>query len=74
MATVPSSRGWFASPIIGLVFVAVAMVGVGGLGRITPTGFFPEDDQGAFFVIVQSPDGASIARTTDVVQADRGRC
>src|SRR6185437_4751807 len=26
------------------------------------------DDQGAFFVIVQLPDGASIARTTDVVR------
>ena len=39
-----------------------------GLGRITPTGFLPEDDQGAFFVVVQLPDGASIGRTTDVVQ------
>ena len=28
----------------------------------------PEDDQGAFFVIVQLPDGASIGRTTDVVR------
>ena len=54
--------------IIGLVMVAVAMVGVVGLGKITPTGFLPEDDQGAFFVVVQLPDGASIARTTDVVR------
>src|ERR1700759_3726055 len=54
--------------IIGLVFVAVSVVGIGGLGRITPTGFLPEDDQGAFFVIVQLPDGASVARTTDVVE------
>ena len=43
-----------------------------GLGKITPTGFLPEDDQGAFFVIVQLPDGASIARTTDVVATGRG--
>jgi hydrophobe/amphiphile efflux-1 (HAE1) family protein len=54
--------------IIGLVFVAVSVVGIGGLGRITPTGFLPEDDQGAFFVIVQLPDGASIGRTTDFVR------
>ena len=54
--------------IIGLVFVAVSVVGVGGLGKITPTGFLPEDDQGAFFVIVQLPDGASIGRTTDFVR------
>jgi hydrophobe/amphiphile efflux-1 (HAE1) family protein len=54
--------------IIGLVMVGVAMAGVWGLGKITPTGFLPEDDQGAFFVIVQLPDGASIGRTTDVVK------
>jgi hydrophobe/amphiphile efflux-1 (HAE1) family protein len=54
--------------IIGLVMVAVAMGGVAGLGKITPTGFVPEEDQGAFFVIVQLPDGASIGRTTAFVQ------
>ena len=35
--------------------------------KVTPTGFLPEDDQGAFFVVVQLPDGASVGRTTDVV-------
>src|ERR1700761_4976358 len=54
--------------IIGLVLVAGATAGVWALGKITSTGFLPEDDQGAFFVIVQLPDGASIGRTTDVVQ------
>ena len=53
--------------IIGLVMVRVAALGVVGLGKITPTGFLPEDDQGAFFVVIQLPDGASIGRTTDVV-------
>ncbi len=54
--------------IIGLVMVAVAMAGVIGLGKITPTGFVPEEDQGAFFVVVQLPDGATIGRTTAFVQ------
>src|SRR5207302_10817638 len=54
--------------IIGLMLVAVAMFGVYQLGRVTPTGFLPEEDQGAFFVVVQLPDGASIGRTTAVVQ------
>ncbi len=54
--------------IIGLVMVAASMAGVWGLGKITPTGFLPEDDQGAFFVVVQLPDGASVARTTDFVR------
>ena len=54
--------------IIGLVFVAASMIGIVGLSKITPTGFLPEDDQGAFFVVTQLPGGASIARTSDVVQ------
>jgi hydrophobe/amphiphile efflux-1 (HAE1) family protein len=54
--------------VIGLVMVAGAMAGVWALGKITPTGFLPEEDQGAFFVIVQLPDGASIGRTTNVVR------
>ena len=53
--------------IIGLVMVAGSMAGIWALGRVTPTGFVPEEDQGAFFVIVQLPDGASIGRTTAVV-------
>jgi hydrophobe/amphiphile efflux-1 (HAE1) family protein len=53
--------------IIGLVMVAGSMAGIWALGKITPTGFVPEEDQGAFFVIVQLPDGASIGRTTAVV-------
>ena len=54
--------------VIGLAMVAVAVAGVVGLGKITPTGFLPEDDQGAFFVVVQLPGGASVARTADVIR------
>jgi hydrophobe/amphiphile efflux-1 (HAE1) family protein len=54
--------------IIGLAMVAVAMVGTFGLAKITPTGFLPEDDQGALFVVAQLPGGSSVARTTDVIQ------
>ncbi|PPQ35017.1 efflux RND transporter permease subunit [Rhodopila globiformis] len=54
--------------IIGLVMVAGSMAAIWGMGKVTPTGFLPEEDQGAFFVIVQLPDGASIGRTTGVVE------
>ena len=54
--------------IIGLAMVAVASVGIVGLARVTPTGFLPEDDQGALFVVVQTPGAASIARTSEVVR------
>ncbi len=53
--------------IVGLVLVAASMFGVVALSKITPTGFLPEDDQGAFFVVTQLPGGASVARTTEVV-------
>jgi multidrug efflux pump len=54
--------------IIGLVMVAVAAFGVVGLSKITPTGFLPEDDQGALFVVIQMPGGASIVRTAEIVK------
>jgi hydrophobe/amphiphile efflux-1 (HAE1) family protein len=54
--------------IIGLVLVGISGVGVVGLAKMTPTGFLPEDDQGAFFVVVQTPGGASLERTTNVIE------
>jgi hydrophobe/amphiphile efflux-1 (HAE1) family protein len=54
--------------VVGIVMVAVAMGGIYGLSRITPTGFLPEDDQGALFVVVQLPGAASVARTSEVIQ------
>src|SRR5260221_1543162 len=54
--------------VIGLVLVAISGVGVVALSKITPTGFLPEDDQGALFVVAQMPGGASIARTTDIME------
>ncbi|MGO9173636.1 MAG: efflux RND transporter permease subunit [Rhodomicrobium sp.] len=53
--------------IIGLVLVAASMFGVVTLSKITPTGFLPEDDQGAFFVVAQLPGGASVARSAEAV-------
>jgi hydrophobe/amphiphile efflux-1 (HAE1) family protein len=38
------------------------------MSRITPTGFLPEEDQGAFFIAVQLPDGASVSRTSAVAK------
>ncbi|HEY8128758.1 MAG TPA: efflux RND transporter permease subunit, partial [Hyphomicrobium sp.] len=54
--------------LIGLGLVAVSVFGIVSLAKITPTGFLPEDDQGALFVIAQLPGGASVVRTTDVIR------
>jgi hydrophobic/amphiphilic exporter-1 (mainly G- bacteria), HAE1 family len=50
--------------ILCLVIVGAAMMGVAGLGRITPTGFVPEEDQGAYFVNIILPPAASVGRTS----------
>lgn len=54
--------------ILSIVVVALCGFGIFSLSKITPSGFLPEEDQGAFFVNIQLPDGASVARTTETVQ------
>jgi hydrophobe/amphiphile efflux-1 (HAE1) family protein len=51
---------------LSLLLVAAFAAGIFVLGARTPTGFLPEEDQGAFFVAVQLPDGASVARSSAV--------
>jgi hydrophobe/amphiphile efflux-1 (HAE1) family protein len=51
----------------GIVVILVFAAGIFGLSLQTPTGFLPEEDQGAFLMAVQLPDGASVARTSEVV-------
>jgi hydrophobic/amphiphilic exporter-1 (mainly G- bacteria), HAE1 family len=54
--------------VLAVVLIAVAGGGIWFLSKLTPTGFLPEEDQGAFFVAVQLPNGASVNRTHDVVK------
>ncbi|GJE79755.1 efflux RND transporter permease subunit [Methylorubrum thiocyanatum] len=53
---------------LSLMLVLLFAGGIFGLSRVTPVGFLPEEDQGAFFVSVQLPDGASVARTSTVAR------
>src|SRR6266849_293914 len=53
---------------LSVVLVLVFAAGVFGVSRLTPTSFLPEEDQGAFFIAVQLPDGASVARTSEVTK------
>jgi hydrophobe/amphiphile efflux-1 (HAE1) family protein len=54
--------------IVGVLIVLLCGGGIYALNLRTPTGFLPDEDQGAFFVAVQLPDGASVTRTRGVVQ------
>lgn len=51
---------------LSLVLIAAFAVGAGWLSLHTPTGFLPEEDQGAYFISAQLPDAASVERTSAV--------
>jgi hydrophobe/amphiphile efflux-1 (HAE1) family protein len=53
---------------VSILIVAVFGVGIYFLSAKTPTGFLPEEDQGAFFMAIQLPDGASVPRTKATVK------
>jgi multidrug efflux pump subunit AcrB len=54
-------------PALGIALVLVSAAAIYGLSLRTPTGFLPEEDQGAFFISLQLPDGASVSRTSQAV-------
>ncbi len=54
--------------IISLIAVAAAGAAALGLFRITPQGFLPPEDQGAFFAAMRLPEGASVNRTEALVR------
>ncbi|MCF1463163.1 multidrug efflux RND transporter permease subunit [Agrobacterium vitis] len=63
---------WAVQKIVRMAVLSLLIIGVGGAGiygmsKITPSGFLPEEDQGTFFIAVQLPDGASVARTSGAV-------
>ena len=47
--------------IFGLIFLIIIMF------KIIPSGFLPEEDRGAMFMQVQLQDGATLTRSTEVV-------
>jgi HAE1 family hydrophobic/amphiphilic exporter-1 len=54
--------------VLSLAILAVVVLASGFLFRITPTGFLPEEDQGAIFAVLQLPEGASQNRTAAVAE------
>jgi HAE1 family hydrophobic/amphiphilic exporter-1 len=54
--------------VYGVVAVVIVLAVTAGLFRLTPQGFLPDEDQGAFFGAMRLPEGASINRTQAVVE------
>ncbi len=53
--------------VLAVALVALAALATGGLARIVPTGFLPEEDQSSFMAEIQLPDAASTSRTLEAV-------
>jgi hydrophobic/amphiphilic exporter-1 (mainly G- bacteria), HAE1 family len=53
---------------LALVAVLVCGGAIYALSLKTPVGFLPSEDQGAFFLSIQLPDGASVQRTSDAMK------
>lgn len=49
--------------------LAIFLLATGILGKILPTGFIPNEDQGTFYVSVTTPPGATLERTKDVINS-----
>ena len=54
--------------LLSVLLILICAGGIFGIAKFTPTSFLPEEDQGAFFLNVQLPDGASVARTSEAVR------
>ncbi len=53
---------------ISLLLVAGFAVVTGGVGSLVPSGFLPDEDQGAFMAEVQLPDASSTNRTLKSIE------
>lgn len=47
--------------------LVIFCIGTGFLGKILPSGFIPNEDQGTFYVSITTPSGATLERTKNVV-------
>jgi HAE1 family hydrophobic/amphiphilic exporter-1 len=54
--------------VVALVLLVAFTALAGGLGKILPTSFMPQEDQGFFFMNVQLPEAASMQRTNAVMR------
>ena len=80
LGAIDYARDGYAAVVKRLVRIAViSIVVVAGflainafLFKVIPTGFLPSEDQGAFFIEAQLPEGASVNRTAIVAERIEG--
>lgn len=52
--------------LLAILAFLLFTAGTGMLFKLLPTGFLPDEDQGAIFISIRLPDGASTQRTNEV--------
>lgn len=55
--------GLIRRPLLALAGLFFFWFAAGWVFKTMPTGFLPDEDQGAFFISIRLPDGASVQRT-----------
>ena len=61
-------RGAIRKSVVSLFFLVGVVALTGFFGKVVPSGFLPEEDQGYLFAGVQLPDGASLQRTRELTE------
>jgi HAE1 family hydrophobic/amphiphilic exporter-1 len=52
--------------VITFLILVIFFLGTWGLSSFVPSGFIPNEDQGIFYAIIQSPPGSTLERTDEV--------
>jgi HAE1 family hydrophobic/amphiphilic exporter-1 len=60
--------------ILILISLIAFVLGSGLFGKILPSGFIPNEDQGTFYVSVTTPSGSTLERTKEVVNEIQKSC
>jgi HAE1 family hydrophobic/amphiphilic exporter-1 len=60
--------------VITFLALLIFCFGTWGLGKILPSGFIPNEDQGTFYASITTPSGATLERTKAVVNEVQKSC
>ena len=66
------SRIFVRRAVLALGVIGISVVLTGGLAKVLPGGFVPDEDQGIFMINVQLPLGSSLQRTDAVLRQIEG--
>lgn len=67
-------RFFINRPVFVFLSLGAFCFGIGLLGKVLPSGFIPNEDQGTFYVSVTTPSGSTLERTKEVVNEIERSC